>query len=563
MKPELITNSRQIEARTGIPVEAVTLQSTIFLEGPGDRLPLLVRGDDGQMTLLLRRIELGNYLPMGVAEDAALRSGVRLAVYDPYFTMSDIGEEYPVYADEGEAIRAVCGCDAAVAHVDMPYARYRRIAKKLALELTAYDLPWETLYVYEVDRDYVIRRFTEVDPAAISAAKQILKERTHISAADEEYLARLMAAEKDNPFALLDQMLAQAGVRCVLLDTKLSVHTATAMPWDDIQPGRMFARYEQGRIQFFSAVPQVRSFLKPMGEIAGVQALLAEFDGEPALGIEEKSLPVGIVQTLGAERCKGVSAVLTLWRDRCAWQFLPYYIINGAGNTYALEAGVEYGRHAVETGETVMEQDVDRQYVRALQEFIRMYGLEGYELRKYFSGIQVGGRCPFAALPSRYPLRAGLKTLKLDCGAQLFRDGILLSGSDQCRSWCPDPGAARVQEIIGQVARETVIPAVRSGMEGREAYRIGMRTLAQYTQELWQIGMLPPGFDLIQDYRRNIGHTFSKAESVSVTLDARTAARFETNMICCVEFHWPYQDRSFGVEDMFLVTPDHSINFTY
>ena len=87
MKPELITNSRQIEARTGIPVEAVTLQSTIFLEGPGDRLPLLVRGDDGQAQTDRRSAGCDDELIIGAG---LLRVAVEVADGDGFLSAVDL-----------------------------------------------------------------------------------------------------------------------------------------------------------------------------------------------------------------------------------------------------------------------------------------------------------------------------------------------------------------------------------------------------------------------------------------------------------------------------------------
>ena len=156
-----------------------------------------------------------------------------------------------------------------------------------------------------------------------------------------------------------------------------------------------------------------------------------------------------------------------------------------------------------------------------------------------------------------------MNTLKIDCGAQLFKDGILLSGSDQCRSWCLTEATEKVYKILSENAREVVIPRIHSGIEGAEAYWLGIQALSQHEVEFKAMGMLDADFSLIDAYNRNIGHTFSKAESTSITLDKQNHDPFESNMIGCVEFHWPYKDQSFGIEDMFFVTPTGSINFTY
>lgn len=561
MTAELITDSKRIQEEIGLCVEDNTLQSGIFLEGPRDRLPILVKGRGGY-TLVTRRIEIGNYVGPGRGAKPVRDRGVNLAVYDPYFTMSDVASEYLVYPSEGAAIVGELGIREAIAGRDMPYARYLRLSDEIDLQLRSHVDLGKHFFIYEVDRDDAARQFTYVDPRDIQLAMRMIRQRTHVSEADQAVLLETMNAPRKDPFSLLDPMLREAGVECVFADTQLSIHTLTAVPWEDIRAGEMYAYYRPGTTLLFSTAPQQRPFLRAVGEAEGFGALVENFDIGP-VGVEEKSLPVGYVQEMGEARCVGVSKVLTLWRDRHAYQFLPYYIMNGIGNAYALEEAIRFAKDAVQAGASVTERDVDRRYETALRDFTALYRMDGFQLKKYFSGIQVGNRCPFAALSSDYPLTRDMNTLKIDCGAHLFKNGILLSGSDECRSWCLTRNTEEVYELLGKNMREIVIPQIRSGMEGREAYWTGVQALAQHETHLKEIGMLDADFSIRKDYKRNIGHTFSKAESVSVTLDRENRERFEPNLICCVEYHWPYKDQSLGVEDMLLVTSEGSINFVY
>lgn len=562
---ELITDAKSVRNETGLDLDENTLQSGIFLEGPRDRLPILVKGEDGSYTLVTRRIEIGNYIKEGRGAKTIEQKQIKLAVYDNYFTMSDIASEYTVYPSEAEAIQGELGISQAAAYDDMPYARYLRITKSLPLTMKKSVQTNGRFFAYRVDRTYVSDVFTQAAPKDKQLAMDILKERTHVSEKDREILWDYMNKERVDPFALLDHMLEEAQVNRVLADTKLSIHTLTALPWDEIDVGNMFAVYDKEEILLFAASRQDYPFLEPAGEYEGFQAMLKAAASGGSIGIEEKSLPVGYVELIGPDRCTGVSAVLTLWRDLHAYQFLPYYVINGIGNIYALDAAIAFAKSSVNEGRSLTERDIDKRYEEALAEFIGLYHMErdGFSLRKYFSGIQVGNRCPFAALSSDYPLSADMNTLKIDCGAHLFKNGILMSGSDECRSWCLTPETQEVYELLGKITREHLIPNIRDGMKGSEAYWLGVKELARHEKRLKEIGMLVPAFSLENGYERNIGHTFSKAESVSVTLDKRTEAPFRTHMICCVEYHWPYRDQSFGVEDMFFVTPEGAIDFVY
>lgn len=562
MAIELITDSKRVQKEIGLNLEENTLQSGIFLEGSRDRLPLLVK-DGNQYTLFVRRIEIGNYIENGRGAKVIKQKGIELAVYDSYFTMSDIGAEYKVYSSEADAICGTLHASEGIAYDDMPYARYLRINHTLPLQLACNVDLQKHFFIYEVDRNYVAETFTKVEPAEIQLAMKIMKERSHVSEEDQNTLLSVMNCGRIDPFDLLDPMLSEIGIRCLFVNTKLSIHTITAIPWDEIHEGEMYAYYDQEKILLFSTLPLQYPFLKKAGEISGISSIMDTIIQHQLIGIEDKSLPVGYVKTIGEEQCVGVSALLTRWRDRHAYQFLPYYIINGIGNTYAIESAIHFAQNAVANNRSITERDVDDQYAFALSEFTRLYHMEGFQLKKYFSGIQVGNRCPFAALSSDYPLTKEMHTLKIDCGAQLFKNGILLSGSDQCRSWCLTEATEKVYKILSENARKIVIPQIHSGMEGAEAYWIGIHALAQYEPLLKEMGMLEASFSLENGYNRNIGHTFSKAESTTITLDQQNHDLFEANMIGCVEYHWPYKDQSFGVEDMFFVTPTRAINFTY
>ena len=381
MEIELITDSKRVQSEIGLCLEENTLQSGIFLEGPRDKLPVLVK-NGSQYTLFVRRIEIGNYIKHGRGAEFIKKAGVQLAVYDPYFTMSEIGAEYKVYPSEGEAIRSELGASKGFAYDDMPYARYLRINNILPLTLSCNVDVQKHFFVYEVDCDYVANAFTNVEPNEIQLALDIMKERTHVSEKDRAALSEVMHCSKENPFDLLDVMLNESGTNCLFADTKLSIHTLTAIPWDEICEGEMYACYKQRKVSLLTTSPQQYSFLRKMGEIDGFSFIMDTIMQDGSIGIEEKSLPVGYVNLIGAERCIGVSSMLTRWRDQQAYQFLPYYIINGVGNTYAIETAIQFAKNAVEKDIPITERDIDDQYVSALSDFVEKYHMHDFQLRK-------------------------------------------------------------------------------------------------------------------------------------------------------------------------------------
>lgn len=563
MAIELITASDVIREKIGLCPEDNTLQSGIFREAPRDRLPILAAREDGSYALLARRLEIGNYMGEGRGAQDMKRHRVQLFAYDPYFTMSRIGSEYTVYQTEGSALRDGLKANCVIAHPDMPYGRYCRIEESVQIELANESLPDSTVYCYKVDLSYVAAVFNRIDPNDVQLAMDIMRDCTHVSERDRSILLRYMHDERIDQFSLLSNMMKEANVPQIFADTQLTIHTFTALPWDEIQTGEMFVYYNGSEAALLSTSKVDKPFLTFSQEFSGFAGAIRDLTGAGTVGIEWKSLPVGRVLQIGRDRCCDAAALLTLWRDRHAHQFLPYYIINGVGNIYAMEQAVLFAKEKVEHGEYATERDIDAKYEEMLADFSEKHGLGELELKKYFVVLHAGSRTPFPALSSDYVLHANMKTLKIDSGATLFKNGILMSASDQCRCYNVAPEAQRIYEILGENIRRDVIPNIRGGMEGKEVYWNGLRPLAEFEDEFRRLGLMDRDFSMLESYNRNIGHTIDKEESCSVAADKLDSRVFETKMIGCIEYQWPYQDYCIGVEDMFFIAPEGTIDFVY
>ena len=563
MAVELITASDIIKEKIELYLEDNTLQSGIFREAPRDRLPILAVREDGSYVMLVRRLEIGNYMGEGRGAQEIKKHRVQLYAYDPYFTMSRIGSEYTVYKTEGFALRDGMKVSHVKVHPDMPYDRYCRIQELVETELAEESLPDAPLYAYEADLGYVAKTFNRIDPQDVELAMDIMRRCTHVSESDREILHRHMNAQRVDQFDLLRSMMQEADIPQIFADTQLTIHTFTAMPWDEICVSDMFAYFDGEKVVLLSRTKLGKPFLKPVGEYNDFATAAMALTGDGKVGIERKSLPVGRAKEIGVERCCDAAAVLTLWRDRHAYQFLPYYIINGIGNIYAMEQAVLFAKKKVESGEYATERDVDAQYEKMLEDFSERHGLGSLELKKYFVVLHAGPRTPFPALSSDYVLHANMKTLKIDSGATLFKNGILMSASDQCRCYNVAPEAQRVYDILAENIRREVIPNIHGGMEGKEVYWNGLRPLAKQEGEFRALGMIDPDFSLLEGYNRNIGHTIDKEESCSAAADKTDSRIFETNMIGCIEYQWPYHDYCIGVEDMFFIASEGAIDFVY
>ena len=558
----LLTDSKMIRENIGLNIDAVTSQSANYLDGPRDRQPLLACAEKEKI-LLVREIELGNFVNGGCGENAINANNLTLGVYDSYFTMSNQGQAFHVYQTEGDALRNEYGIIQADAYTDMPYSRYCRVKESVDINLTD-NLPLnDHYYVYEVDLRYVNEVFTTVDEKDVNLAMRMLKEYTHATEAQRKILFHYMVKKGDNLFDQLSHMMDEAGVDAIWFDTRLNIHLMTALPWETLKDGGIFGYYNKKKFYFITTRKCNTTFMQYKKEYTGFSELVDAIIVEDRIGIEEKNLPVGRVLAIGEQRCKDVTALLMLWRDRHANQMLAYYIINGIGNNYAMEKAVSYAAEILKNAVQTSERDVELRYCEQLQMFMDQFGVKDLELRKYFAGIQAGTRTPYPALPSDYLLHTNMKTLRLDCGAQLFRSGILLSGSDQARTLCLESKGSEVYALLGKLIRQSIIPLMRGGITGDEAYWRGMDELLKSETKLKKIGMLDTEFTLKESFNRNMGHTFSKTESNSATVAKNDMRVFEEQMIGCIEFQWPYQDTILGVEDMFFIAKEGPINFTY
>jgi Xaa-Pro aminopeptidase len=81
------------------------------------------------------------------------------------------------------------------------------------------------------------------------------------------------------------------------------------------------------------------------------------------------------------------------------------------------------------------------------------------------------------------------------------------------------------------------------------------------TLRAWKL--LPPNGSLKKDYNRDIGHTFGKQESTTLFFKkGEKGQTLKTGMVSAIEYQWPYKGYALGVEDMFVVGPQHGINIT-
>lgn len=153
--------------------------------------------------------------------------------------------------------------------------------------------------------------------------------------------------------------------------------------------------------------------------------------------------------------------------------------------------------------------------------------------------------------------------MKIDVGSMLFRDDIVMAGSDLARSCCFTPEAKQAYSILSESLRNGCISKIRGGMSGDDIYWLGMEGLTAREDELKALHVMPADYSLKESYKRDIGHCIDKQVTYNVAIERGEKSCFETLMAGNLEFQWPYRDFGLGVEDTYFITPEGTFNLVY
>ena len=558
---ELITRSTSAIREVGLDFSNITLQGAIYLEAPRALDPVLVKFADGTYAILVRNVEYGNYLPHGRAYAQVQKHNIAVCNYDYYFTMTEIGKNCKVAADDALALRENYSVAEVTVHDDMPLARYLRFRDQFPITIQEGPREQKDYCIYRVDRSYVTDAFCRLDEKDVEVALNALKTRSHVTESELADLEKYMRADRIDPFTILNGMLP--GVNCVFADTQLTVHTFTGLPWHEIEPEKDFALYTKDATYLISEREWSKPFLTLEKIGKGLPGCVQAVSPCKNIGVEEKSLLVGIALEFGLENLTDVSDDLTLWRNRFSYQALPYFIINSIANVDSMEKALDITREALATGRKMTEKDVQAVFEKLLADTPKLFGFEHLEIERYFTVLHAGTRCPYPALASDYVIHNEMTTLKLDSGVTLYRNGMRMSTSDLARMITLPEEVSWLCSVLANSMREDVIRDIKVGMTGEEVYWLGLARLRVFEDEMKARGVLAPEFSLMRDYNRNIGHTMDKEESTAIVAKKGDNRKFEALMVGCIEYQWPYKTMAIAVEDMFFITPDRTINITY
>ena len=209
------------------------------------------------------------------------------------------------------------------------------------------------------------------------------------------------------------------------------------------------------------------------------------------------------------------------------------------------------------------EKEVEAAFYRLLKDFEKREKTP-LQLAPYFTVLHAGRSHPLPVPPRDLPPRREdefAETRRRNRGERQRADPRLLGP-------CPldHHGSQKGEDLyrlLEKAMLEGAIPGGKDGRTGEQVYWAGLAPLLGEERKLRAWKLIPPGGSLKRDYNRDIGHTFGKQESTTLFFKkGESSQALREGMVSAIEYQWPYQGYALGVEDMFVVGPDHGINIT-
>lgn len=547
---QITCNRKSIHQQTGLDVKNYLLYPHMDLDSTEFSSPVMVKAKDGKVYLLVKDIERGNFDEPDVAAE--------VRYFKTYITFDR--DVTPLPADWLELVDQLVDGEVFVDD-DFYTSGYWKIADRHSVQLAGTG-KWDRTYVYGVDKEQVLNRFAAGNGAALEEGRRLAKGLIQ----EKELTALLANIPEDSRFSKLEALLSDQGAGALLLSSPMNVQEVTAIPFQYLEDNETLALYSPGApVYIFSR----RELSLPFLRLEAVCPTLSEaaartLRGKAKVGIEENHLPYKYFSAFGLSRDQvaGLSARLRTWREVRAVEDLPFYIIAARSTVYGMEQALARAAEDLAGGRELSESRVQEYLYQGYGEFQKKNRL-AEEIRPYFLVLHAGHRTRKPNLPSFLPLGQETQSLKVDSGVMVLdANGLQRGASDLCRTLTPGRVAGEFYQFIDRIMVEKAIPSALPGRTGEDVYWAGCRDLLAREKEWVEKGLLPDGYNLAQNYNRNIGHSMGKQEPSTLGFEKGSKDLVQEGMVCCVEYQWPYYPYAIGVEDMFVVTGTGTVNIT-
>lgn len=546
----LLTNDpHRIIQSTGFDPFAHSLPPKLAVDGYRSAMPLMAVGDDDPPLLFVKEIDRTNVERLDMDR-------LRLVWYAPYFTFGGLREPSDAYPDLATALRAELEGD-----IRLDPSLTVQLGSEIAEAVGTGDLPQDGFYGPR--NHYVIGR-RDVS-AAFAAGRAELSEAAAPLIADlgttriDPWLSR----EPDDRFALLDRMLAEAGLEALLVASPLAIQDLTGVPMKAID-AEAWAVYQRGsQVVHLLSLEEIAMGDLPLASPASPSSV-RELVGGAGFGIEEVALTTRAWSGFGLAdlQTRPATALIRRWRELRSWEDIAATVIAARVTLEGINRALSFVEKEWASGRRVTELDAYERYRSTVGSAIRRYGLL-VRIRTYFTHCHAGDRSHFPASAVTHQVKPD-SSLKIDGGLEIYDSrGMFLGVSDVTRSAVGNDRTRGFYRLLDRALLEGAVAACRPGVKGADVFSAGMSFLEPHRDQIVEGGFMPASdAPMTEVFNRNIGHLIGKQEPATVEFRSSDQGSLEAGMVAAAEIQWPYGAYCIGTEDIFLVTDEGPLNLT-
>jgi Xaa-Pro aminopeptidase len=557
---ELITDLKAIRKEIGLRLEESSLYPKLNLDAYKDVTPILVKKGPKDYCLLVKEVETGNFTAGGSAEPVIRKRKIRTIFYSSYFTWDKLARKKPEFPpDEAAALEKTFRTKSFAIHPDMALDRFRRLTQRFDLNFLTPPASAGKAFAYPVPIEKVEGAFLKKRKAVNRWAWRAVNRDLKMAPQDKRTIGKFLIRPPFRAFRVLDRLMSGEGLSGLLASSPINLQEMTGIPFDRIKEG-LLGLYARKKVYLIS--PRPVPGLTRGKVFPGMREAIETLSGKGRLGVEEKNLDIGRSLALGLSRLANASNLFRAWREVRSGQDLGAYILGSLATRYAMEGALKIAAEKIKTRKPLFEKEVEAAFYRLLKDFEKKEKTP-LQLAPYFTVLHAGVRTPYPSLPGIFRLDGRMNSLKLDAGIVVKDRGLILACSDLARSITTDGKGEDLYRLLEKAMLEGAIPGGKDGRTGEQVYWAGLAPLLGEERKLRAWKLIPPGGSLKRDYNRDIGHTFGKQESTTLFFKkGESSQALREGMVSAIEYQWPYQGYALGVEDMFVVGPDHGINIT-
>lgn len=547
----LLTNDyRTILDRTGFDGWYHSLPPKLGIDQFATVFPMMVAADNRRPIIVAKEIDRTNL------EDVH-QPTVEFKFHTPYFTFDALDTPSDAAPDLASALGALVD-ESTEIDPWLPTALFEDLAARLGLRRRYPRPPFvPPINCYRIPAGHVVAAMESVTRVEAVAATRRYLDEAGAAKAFEPWLS----APSSDRFALLDQLMEQAGMDAVVASTPVNVQELSGLPASLVARDVWAVRQRGSGDVWLLARRELPWAGLPEAAASGPKPLSRLVQGRVAH--EDLDLPMDALEGLGLAGLPLLPAshLLRRWRELRSWEDLPYYVLGAQVTVRAIEAALQVVDDAQARGDTVTELDAYERYRGVIADEIHERQLP-IRVRTYFTHTHAGNRSLIPARATAFALQP-LTSLKIDAGVEVYDTGGVLRGvSDITRSALGSSEGRSVYELLDRVLLDDVIAACRAGTTGQEVFRAAARALEPHHGELAASGFAPAGLPFEETIGRDVGHLLGKQEPATVVFERHNTERFEPGMVAAAELQWPYRDHCIGVEDVFMTTDSSPLNLT-